>query len=74
MNEIVNKFLLTGDKSMSAVFLIQPGITYTACRPLTKHCKRIQKFYETSDLIYIYKNQLGKAVLLMILDMLIAKI
>ena len=35
MNEIVNKFLLTGDKFMSEMHLRQPGFTYSACDPST---------------------------------------
>ena len=37
MNEIVNKFLLTGDKFMPEMHLKQPEFTYNACRPFTKN-------------------------------------
>ena len=37
MNEIVNKFLLTGDKFMTEMYLRQPGFTYSACDPFTKN-------------------------------------
>ena len=37
MNEIVNKFLLAGDKFMSEMDLEQPGFTYSACGPFTKN-------------------------------------
>ena len=37
MNEIVNKFLLVGDKFMSEMHLRQPGFTYSACGPFTKN-------------------------------------
>ena len=37
MNEIVNKFLLTGDKFMPEIHLRQPGFTYSACGPFTKN-------------------------------------
>ena len=37
----------------------QPG--YSACGPLTKNKERIQKFKETGDTSYIYKNELDKA-------------
>ena len=37
MNEIVNKFLLAGDKIMPEMHLKQPGCTYSACVPFTKH-------------------------------------
>ena len=37
MNEIVNKFLLAGDKFMPEIYLRQPGFTYSACGPFTKN-------------------------------------
>ena len=61
MNEIVNKFLLAGDKFMPEMHLKQPGFTYSACGPFTKNKKRIQKFKETGDTSYIYKSELDKA-------------
>ena len=36
MNEIVNKFLLAGDKSMSEMHLKQPGCNYFACGTFAK--------------------------------------
>ena len=61
MNEIVNKFLLTGDRFMPGMHLRQPGFTYRACGQFTKNKKRIQKFKETGDTKYISKNELDKA-------------
>ena len=61
MNEIVNKFLLAGDKFMPEMNLRQPGFTYSACGPFTEHKERIQKFKETTDSQYIYKNKLDNA-------------
>ena len=61
MNAIVNKFLLTGDKVMPEMDLRQPGFTYSACGPFTKHKERIQKFMNTGDTRFIYKNDLDKA-------------
>ena len=61
MNETVNKFLLAGDKFMPEMHLKQPGFTYSACGPFTKNKERIQKFKETGDTSYIYKNELDKA-------------
>ena len=55
MNEIVNKFLLAGDKFMPEMHLKQPGFTYSACGPFTKNKERIQKLKETGDTSYIYK-------------------
>ena len=60
MNEIVNKFLLAGDKFMPEMHLKQPRFTYSACGPFTKNKERIQKFKETGDTNYIYKNELDK--------------
>ena len=50
MNTIINKLLLTGDKFMPELHLKQPGFTYSACAPYTKHHERIQKFRETGNL------------------------
>ena len=61
MNEIVNNFLLTGDKFMPVMHLKQPAFTYSACGSFTKNKKRIQKFKESGDRSYIYKNELDKA-------------
>ena len=61
MNEIVNKFLLAGDKFMPEMHLRQPQFVHSACGPFTKNKERIQKFKETGDTSYIYKNELDKA-------------
>ena len=61
MNEIVNKFLLANDKFMLGMHLKQPGFTYSACGPFTKNKEKIQKFKETGDTKYIYRNELDKA-------------
>ena len=42
MNQIVNKFLLAGNKFMPEMHLTQPGFTYRACGPFTKKKQRIQ--------------------------------
>ena len=61
MNEIINKFLLAGDKCMPEMHLKQRAFTYSACGPSTKNKERIQKLKETRDTSYIYKNELDKA-------------
>ena len=61
MNEIVNKFLLAGDKFEPEMHLKQLGFTCSACGPFTKNKERIQKFKETGDSRYIYQNELDKA-------------
>ena len=45
---------------MLEMHLKQPGFTYSACGPFTKNKERIQKFKETGDTSYIYKNELDK--------------
>ena len=60
MNEIINKFLIARDKFMADMHLRQPEFTYSACGPFTKNKERIQKFKETGDTSYIYKNKLDK--------------
>ena len=46
---------------MPEIHLKQPSSTYSACGPFTKNKGRIQKFKETGDRNYIYKNELDKA-------------
>ena len=60
MNDIINKFLLAGDKFMPEMHLRQPGFTYSACGPFTKNKQRIQRFMEAGDTKYIYRNELDK--------------
>ena len=57
MNEIVNKFLLAGDKFMPEMHLKQPGFTYSACRTFTKEKKEYKnlKKQEIQD-IFTKKN------------------
>ena len=61
MNDIINKFLLAGDKFMPEMHLRQLGLTYSAFGPFTKSKERIQKFKQTGDSRYIYKNELDQA-------------
>ena len=61
MNEIVNKFLLAGDKFIPEMHLKQPGFTYTACGPFTKNKERVEKFMATGNTDFIYRNELDKA-------------
>ena len=60
MNDIINRFLLTGDKFMVEMHLKQPGFTYSVCGLFTKNKERIQKLKETGDSRYIYGNELEK--------------
>ena len=67
MNDIINKFLLAGDKFMPEMHIKQPaalskpGFTYIVLVPFTKNKERIKKFKETGDTKYIYRNELDKA-------------
>ena len=61
-NNIINKFLLAGDKFMLELHLVDPIVKkLSACGPFTKHTQRIQDFLNTGKLSYIYKNDLDKA-------------
>ena len=60
MYEIVTKFLLVGDKFMPKMPLKQPGFTCSACVPSTKNIERIEKFMQTGNSYFIYRNELGK--------------
>ena len=61
MNEIVNKFLLVGDKFMPEMHLKQPGFTYNVCGQSTRNKKRNGKFMQTGNTDFIYRNELDKA-------------
>ena len=58
MKEIVNKFLLVGDKFLPEMHLKHPGLTYSGCFPFTKKKK---EFKQTGNTDYIYKNDLDKS-------------
>ena len=61
MNETVNKFLLAGNKFLPEFHLKQPGFAYSACAPFTKNKERIEKFMQTGNTDFIYRNELDKA-------------
>ena len=60
MNEIVNKFLLMGDKFMPEMYLKKPIFTYSACGPFTRNKQRIEKFMKTGNTDFVYKNELDR--------------
>ena len=64
MNNVINKFLLAGDKFMPEMHLRQPQFVYSACGPFTRHKERIKEFKRTGDTCYIYRNELDKACFL----------
>ena len=59
MNEIVNKFLLVGDKFMPEMHLKQPCFTYSACGPFTKNKQRIESLYRLEiQILFIKMNSI----------------
>ena len=60
MNNVINTFLLAGDKFMPEMHLRQPRFVYSACGPFTRHKERIKEFKRTGDTRYIYRNELYK--------------
>ena len=61
MNNVINKFLLAGDKFMPEMHLRQPPFVYSACGPFPRHKERIKSFKRTGDTCFIYRNELDKA-------------
>ena len=58
MNNIINKFLLAGDKFMPEMHLKQPQFVYSACGLFTRHKERIKEFKRTGDTRLLYRNEL----------------
>ena len=46
---------------MPEMHLKQRGFTYSACGPFTKSKQRIEKFMQTGNTDFIYRNELDKA-------------
>ena len=61
MNNVINKFLLAGDKCMPEIHLRQTQFVYSASGPFTRDKERIKEFKRTGDTRYIYRNELDKA-------------
>ena len=61
MNGLVNKFLLVGDKFMPEMHLKQSGFTYSACGPFTRNKEKSEKFMQSGNTDFIYRNELHKA-------------
>ena len=61
MNNVINKFLLAGDKFMPEMHLRQPQFVYSAYGPFSTYKEIIKKFKQTGDTLYIYRNELDKA-------------
>ena len=74
MNDIINKFLLVGDKFMPEIHLRQSGFTYSACGPFTKNKERIERFMKSGNTDLFTKMNLIKLVFNMIWPMVNQKI
>ena len=61
MNAIVNKFLLVRDNFIPEMQLKQSGFAYSACGPFTKNKSIIEKFMQTGNTNFIYKNEFDKS-------------
>ena len=46
---------------MPEMQLKQPGFTYSACGPFTRNKERIEKFMQTANTDFTYRNELEKA-------------
>ena len=57
----MNKFLLVDDKFIPEMHLKKPGFTYSACGPFTRSKERIEKFMQTENTDFIYRNELDNA-------------
>ena len=73
MNNMINKFLLAGDKFMPEMHLKQPQFVYSACGPFTRH-KEFKNLNKQVILIIFIEMSLIKLVFNTILFMLIIKI
>ena len=56
MNQIVNKFLLAGDKFIPEMHLRQPGFTYSACGPSTKNNKELKIYANRRYKLYLQQK------------------
>ena len=52
---------MVGDNFMPEMHLKQPRFTCSAYGPFTKSKERIEKFMQTGNTDFIYKNELDKA-------------
>ena len=74
MNNIINKFLLAGDKFMPQLHLRQPRFVYSACGPFTRHKERTKNLNKLVIRVIFIEMNLIKLFFNMILLMLIIKI
>ena len=60
--DIINRFLLIGDKFMPEMHLWDPKVgKYSACGPFTRHEQRINDFMNDGKISHILKNKLDAA-------------
>ena len=57
----INFVIIYKNKFMPEMHLKQPGFTYSACGTFTKSKERIEKFMQTRNKNFIYKNKLDKS-------------
>ena len=57
----INFVIIYKNKFMPEMHLKQPGFTYSACGTFTKSKERIEKFMQTRNKNFIYKNELDKS-------------
>ena len=57
----INFIIIYKNKFMPEMHLKQPGFTYSACGTFTKSKERIEKFMQTRNKNFIYKNKLDKS-------------
>ena len=61
-SDIINKFLLVGDKFMTEMHLWDPKAeNYSACGPFTRYKKRIDVFMKDGRISHILKTRLDTA-------------
>ena len=74
-SDIINKFLLIGDKFMPKMHFWDPKVKkYSACSQFIRHQKRIDMFMKDGRLSHIIKNRLDAACFQHILLMLSIRI
>ena len=61
MKLLINFYWQVINLCQKEMHLRQPGFTYSACGPFTKNKERVQKFMQTGNTDFIYKNELDKA-------------
>ena len=57
----INFIIIYKNKFMPEMHLKKPGFTYSACGTFTKSKERIEKFMQTRNKNFIYKNKLDKS-------------